>query len=134
MKLLFITSSRIGDAILSTGTLNHMIEQHPGIVVTVATAPLTAPLFEGVPNLERLIAFEKKSYSRHWIDVWRQCRHTSWDIIIDIRGSLVSYFLKPQRRYIWKSTNSPHHRVVQMGHLMGAAHPPSPTYGFGRQM
>jgi heptosyltransferase III len=126
VKLLFITSSRIGDAILSTGTLNYMIEQHPGIAVTVATAPLTAPLFEGVPNLERLIAFEKRSYSRHWIDVWRQCRRASWDIIIDIRGSLVSYFLKPQHRYVWKSTNSPHHRVVQMGHLMGAAHPPSP--------
>jgi heptosyltransferase-3 len=126
MKLLFITSSRIGDAILSTGALNHMIEQHPGIAVTVAAAPLTAPLFEGVPNLERLISFEKKSYSRHWIDLWRQCRSKSWDIIIDIRGSLVSYFLKPKRRYVWKSTDSPHHRVVQMGNLMGVTPAPSP--------
>lgn len=126
MKLLFITSSRIGDAILSTGVLNHMIQKHPGIEVTVAAAPLTLPLFEGVPHLSRLIAVEKKSFSRHWFDLWKTCRHERWDIIIDIRGSLVSYFLKTPQRYIWTSSRSIDHRVDQIGRLIGMVPPPSP--------
>lgn len=126
MKLLFITSSRIGDAIISTGLLNHMIEKHPGIDVTVAAAPLTLPLFEGVPHLTRLIPVVKKSFHRHWFDLQRQCRHDQWDIILDIRGSLVSYFLKTRERYVWKSPNTYEHRVVQLGRLIGKNPPPAP--------
>ena len=37
-----------------------MIKRHPGIDVTVAAAPLTLPLFEGVPNLKQLIPVVKK--------------------------------------------------------------------------
>ncbi|MDF3033776.1 MAG: glycosyl transferase family protein [Alphaproteobacteria bacterium] len=126
MKLLFITSSRIGDAILSTGLLRHMVERHPGIEVTVAAAPLTLPLFEGVPQLTRLIPVIKKPFRRHWLDLHRQCRHDQWDIILDIRGSLVSYFLKTRKRYVWKSPPTYDHRVVQLGRLIGQTPPPAP--------
>jgi ADP-heptose:LPS heptosyltransferase len=126
LKLLFITSSRIGDAILSTGVLNHQIEKYPGIEVTVAAAPLTLPLFEGVPNLKALIPVVKKPYRRHWFELWQQCRHDQWDIILDIRGSLVSYFLKAGERYVWKSQKTHDHRVVQLGRLIGKAPPPAP--------
>ena len=127
MKLLFITSSRIGDAILSTGVLNYMINKHPGIDVTVAAAPLTLPLFEAVPHLNRLIPVIKQPLSRHWLALWQQCRHEKWDIIIDIRGSLVSYFLKTPQRYVWKSSKSTDHRVDQLGRLIGLT-PPSPPH------
>ncbi len=131
MKLLFITSSRIGDAILSTGTLNYFIEKHPGIDVTVAAAPLTLPLFENVPGLSRLISIEKKPFRRHWVDLWRQCRPDSWDIILDIRGSLVSYFLKASERYVWKSRKTQEHRVTQSGRLIGVFPPPPPSLWLG---
>ena len=126
MRLLFITASRIGDAIISSGVLNEMIERHPGIEVTVAAAPLTLPLFEGVPNLKRLIPIVKKSHHRHWIDLWQECRHEQWDIILDIRGSLITYFLKVGKRYVWKSPKAYDHRVVQLGRLIGKTPAPSP--------
>ncbi|MBM3632577.1 MAG: glycosyltransferase family 9 protein [Alphaproteobacteria bacterium] len=126
MKLLFITASRIGDAIISSGVLNEMIERHPGIEVTVAAAPLTLPLFEGVPNLKRLIPIVKKPHHRHWIDLWQECRQEQWDIILDIRGSLVTYFLKVGKRYVWKSPKAYDHRVVQLGRLIGKTPAPSP--------
>lgn len=126
MKLLLITSSRIGDAILTTGLLNHQIKKHPGIEVTVAAAPLTLPLFEGVPHLKELIPIVKKPYRRHWFELWQQCRPEKWDIILDIRGSLVSYFLKTQERYVWKSPKTYDHRVVQLGRLIGVTPPPAP--------
>jgi heptosyltransferase-3 len=131
LKLLFITSSRIGDAVLSTGLLNDMTQKHPGINVTVAASPLTLPLFEAVPHLNRLIPIKKGSFSRHWVDLWQQCRKERWDIIIDIRGSLVSYFLDTPQRYIWKSTKAMDHRVNQLGRLIGVTPPPAPHLWLG---
>jgi heptosyltransferase-3 len=126
LKLLFITSSRIGDAILSTGVLNHMIQKHPGIEVTVAAAPLTLPLFEGVPHLTRLIPIVKKPFRRHWFELRQKCCREEWDMILDIRGSLVSYFLKARKRYVWRSPRTYGHRVVQLGQLVGQTSAPAP--------
>lgn len=126
MKLLFITSSRIGDAILSTGVLNHLVCKHPGMDVTVAAAPLTLPLFDSVPGLTRLIPLHKQTFKRHWVNLWRQCRSEPWDMILDIRGSVVSYFLKASERYVWKSPKAREHRVIQLGRLIGASPVPPP--------
>ena len=51
LRILFITSTRVGDAILSTGLLAHLIERHPDARVTIACGPAAAPLFDAVPNL-----------------------------------------------------------------------------------
>ncbi|MDP7343406.1 MAG: hypothetical protein QF767_08665, partial [Alphaproteobacteria bacterium] len=45
MKLLFITSTRIGDAVLSTALLSHLIERYPEAEITIACGPAAAPLF-----------------------------------------------------------------------------------------
>ncbi|MCZ6745098.1 MAG: glycosyltransferase family 9 protein, partial [Alphaproteobacteria bacterium] len=45
MNILFITSTRIGDAVLSTGILDHLICQFPDARITVACGPEAAPLF-----------------------------------------------------------------------------------------
>ena len=41
--ILFITSTRIGDAVLSTGLLAYLIGRYPGAEFTVAAGPLAAP-------------------------------------------------------------------------------------------
>jgi ADP-heptose:LPS heptosyltransferase len=89
------------------------------------------PLFEAVPHLNRLIPVKKRSFSRHWWALWQQCRHEKWDVIIDIRGSLVSYFLKTPRRYVWKSSKAKDHRVDQLGRLMGITPSPAPYLWLG---
>ncbi|MBT5177424.1 MAG: glycosyltransferase family 9 protein, partial [Rhodospirillaceae bacterium] len=43
MKLLFVTSTRVGDAILSTGLLHRVIENNADVQVTVACGPAAAP-------------------------------------------------------------------------------------------
>ena len=52
MRILFITSTRIGDAILSTGLLNHLIVQQPNAKITIACGGAAATLFKEVPGLE----------------------------------------------------------------------------------
>ena len=42
MKILFITSNRVGDAVLSTGLLAWLIEHHPEAQFTIACGPAGA--------------------------------------------------------------------------------------------
>src|ERR1700735_2572173 len=79
--ILFVTATRIGDAVLSTGLLRHLVERYPGARFTVAAGPVSAPLFQGLPGLERLVVLRKRSYARHWLDLYRQVAFRRWDLV-----------------------------------------------------
>ena len=100
MKILFITATRIGDAVLSTGLINHLIAEHPNCKITVACGPVAAPLFGAIPNVDRVIPMEKKKRAGHWISLWRRTATTWWDWIIDVRGSGMAYVLPTLRRSV----------------------------------
>ena len=55
MRLLFITSTRIGDAVLSSGLLAHLIQNSPECRVTIACGVDAVPVVEAVPGIERII-------------------------------------------------------------------------------
>ncbi|MCZ6483322.1 MAG: glycosyltransferase family 9 protein, partial [Alphaproteobacteria bacterium] len=82
MNILFITSTRIGDAVLSTGILDHLICQFPDARITVACGPEAAALFEAVPNLSRVIVMEKKPFARHWLGLWAGCAPRYWSLVV----------------------------------------------------
>lgn len=114
MKILFITSTRIGDAILSTCIPRYFETYTPEARFTIACSPLAAPLFEDFPALERLIILPSKKYGAHWWALWKQSIRTPWDLIIDLRGSAISFLLWSQKRLIWRSKNKACHRVEQL--------------------
>jgi len=127
MKALFITSTRIGDAVLSTGILNNLIQLHPSIDITVACGPAAAPIFAEMPRLKNLVCMEKKVCSLHWAHLWKICIGVRWDIIVDLRNSPVSRMLFGRRRYVMKRVNPSIHRVQHLGNVMGVrSSPPSP--------
>ena len=90
MRLLFITATRIGDAVLSTGILDQLVRAHPGIRVTVACGPAAAGLFLHVPGLEQVVAMKKRPLTLHWLELWRASVGRRWDIAVDLRGSAVT--------------------------------------------
>lgn len=102
MRILIITNSCIGDAVLTTGVINHFLQQHPTAKFTIAAGHLPAPLFEDLPNLEKLIPIRKERYSKHWFKLWRQCIATKWDIIIDFKHSPTSLLLRTKKRFFQK--------------------------------
>ena len=127
MRILFITSTRVGDAILSTGLLDHLIGHHPGACVTVACGPAAAPLFEAVPGLERIIVLRKMVCSLHWPQLWAATSGRVWDALVDLRGSPMSYILAARRRWRIRRAQPSDHRVQQLARVLGlAGDPPSP--------
>ena len=111
--ILFITATRIGDAVLSSGLIQRLADEIPDARFTIVAGPLAAPLFANAPGLERIIAFEKSRTGGHWFDLWRQVRRTRWGLVVDLRGSGLSRFLSTKRRAIHRSSAEPIHKVLE---------------------
>lgn len=126
MKILFITATRIGDAVLSTGLLAHLLEQHPDARITIACGAPAAPLFEAVPNLDRVIVVRKKPYHGHWLSLWSQCVRRYWDIVVDLRGSGLAWMLPAGRRHVMRKRDDTLHRVELLASLLNLDPPPVP--------
>ena len=119
MRLLFITSNRLGDAVLSTSVLRHYVETYPGIKVTVACGPVAAPIFEAVPNIERIIEMPKQKRGGHWWKLWKSIALNWWDVIVDLRGSATAYVLPGWKRVVLSGNDDRVHRVEQMARMIG---------------
>jgi ADP-heptose:LPS heptosyltransferase len=126
MRILFVTSTRIGDAVLTSGLLHSLVTAHPGAAVTVACGPPAAPLFEAVPGLDRLIVMAKKPCAGHWFRLWAQVAGRYWDKIVDLRGSPVTALVPHGWRRSWRSGRTLEHRVVQVSRLIGLDTPAAP--------
>ena len=125
-RILFVTATRIGDAVLSTGLLSHLLDRYPDSRVTIVAGPVAAPLFTAVPRLERLIALAKRSHSRHWLDLYAQIAMTRWDLVVDLRGSALSWLLWTRHRRVIAKGDPTEHRVVQLARLFDLSTPPAP--------
>jgi ADP-heptose:LPS heptosyltransferase len=127
MRILFITSSRIGDAVISAGILEHLRLAHPGARITVACGAAAAGLFPHLPGLERLIVFEKERYDLHWLGLWAKLVSRFWDIVVDVRGSGLAVFLAARQRHILRGGRRPGRRYQQLAAAMGFSPPPLPV-------
>lgn len=128
MRLLFITATRVGDAVLSTGLLSHLIAANPGLRTTVAAGDAAIPLFEAAPGIEALIPMRKARCGAHWLRLWRRCVGRRWDIVVDLRRSAIAWTLRAGRRHVVPKRTAPMHRVELIAATLGLAHaPPSPT-------
>jgi heptosyltransferase-3 len=109
VNLLFITSNRVGDAILSMGLLSALAARHPDARITVVCGPLPAPLFAHQPGVVRVLPMAKRRHGLHWLDLWRQVAGSFWHMVVDLRNSVTGYLV-------------PHRRVVRLGRQQGALH------------
>lgn len=124
-RILFVTATRIGDAVLSTSLLGHLIDRYPGARVTITASPVSAPLFQGVPGLDRLIALSKRRYARHWLDLWRQVAPIHWDLIVDLKGSALSWLLRTRHRRVLGKGETAGHKILQLSRLFDLDPPPA---------
>ena len=126
-RVLFITSTRIDDAVLSMGLIDHILRTVPDARLTIVCGGLPSSLLQGVPNLERLIVLKKKPWKRHWFELWKQVVGTRWDIVVDLRNSLVSRLIWSERRFIHgRHIDGKIHKVEQNARVMKLEYVPAP--------
>ncbi len=126
--ILFITATRIGDAVLSSGLIKMLADEIPNARFTIVAGPLAAPLFAHVPGLDRVIVMEKGKGKGHWFKLWNQVRHKKWGLVVDLRGSATALFLRREKRAIWKKTPGEiAHKVIETARVLKIEDaPPAP--------
>jgi ADP-heptose:LPS heptosyltransferase len=128
--ILFITASRIGDAVLSSGLIKTLVDEVPDARFTIVASALTAPLFAEVPGLQSMIILEKRPLGIHWFGLWRQVWGRRWGLIVDLRGSALSSFLRRKRRAVHKREGSHTHKVIEASRLLKLENAPAAPFLF----
>ena len=118
MKILIICSNLIGDTILSSGVFNYLAQENPTAKFTFVIGPTAKPLLENFSRIERVITIKKRKFNLHWIEILKLCFGSNWDIVVDFRSSLLSYFLSKRKTYIFKKNENLHH-VKQLNKSFG---------------
>jgi ADP-heptose:LPS heptosyltransferase len=126
LNILFITATRIGDAVLSTGLLGWLTDRHAGARITIACGAPAAPLFSEVPGLQRILVVRKRPASLHWLRLWRDCVGRRWDLVVDLRRSALAWFLRARERRLPPRSRGAIHRVELLGRTLGLDPPPAP--------
>jgi heptosyltransferase-3 len=127
MRILFVTSTRLGDAVLSTGLLDHLLRTYPEARFTVACGPVATGVFAHMPQLERLIIVRKRALSLHWLGLLSQVIGTRWDLVVDLRASALAWMVPARRRAVGKGGRRPGHRIGHIGTVLGLDPPPLPV-------
>ncbi len=125
MRILFITSNRLGDAVLSTGLLDHLIRRYPDARITVACGPVAEGVFARMPNRDRTIVVDKLPFRLHWLPLWASAVTTLWDLVVDIRGSTIAWMVPTRRRAVMR--RRPGHKIAQLAAVLGLDPPPLPV-------
>jgi heptosyltransferase III len=118
VKILFICSNLIGDTILSSGVINHFINQNKEAKLTFVVGPTAASLLKNYKNIENIIIFKKRKLSLHWLDIFKKTYSIRWDIIVDFRSSALSLLLRNNKKYVFKKLHSIHH-IKQLNSSFG---------------
>ena len=125
MRILFITSNRVGDAILSTGLLDHLIRTHPNARITVVCGRVAEGVFARMPNRERTIVLDKRPYGRHWLALWARVARLRWNLVVDIRGSAMAWVVRTSRRAVWRRRTG--HKVLELAAVLKLDPAPLPV-------
>ena len=133
MRILFVTSTRIGDAVLSTGLLDHLLRTYPGARITVACGPVAEGVFARMPGRERTIIVTKRAFSRHWLDLWAQVVTQVWDLVVDLRGSALGWLIPARRRVVMRGGRRRGHRLGHIAGVLRLDPPPHPVAWFAAE-
>lgn len=127
--ILFITATRIGDAVLSSGLIKRLTDEIPNARFTVVAGPEAAPLFADLPHLDELIVLRKARNGGHWLDLWGRVRRRRWGLVVDMRGSAINRFLRTKRRAIYhRPHGEPGHKVLEAARTLRIEDDPAPPY------
>jgi ADP-heptose:LPS heptosyltransferase len=125
MRILFVASSRIGDAVLCTGLLDHLLRQYPQAKFTIVTGPVAEDVFARMPNLERIIVVDKRRFGLHWLPLWWFAVRHWWTMVVDIRASALAYLVPTLRRAVMRKSGG--HKTEQLGRILRLSPPPLPV-------
>lgn len=129
--ILFVTSERIGDAVLTSGLLKRLYDEIPNATFTVAGGPETEVLFRDMPRLDRFIPMGAGGLSG--VGLWGSVRSRRWGLVVDTRGGSLARFVSAKKRAVHKAPPldaGTLHKVEEAARLLKLEDEPPAPYLF----
>lgn len=129
-KILFITLSNVGDAVLTTPTLEALHQSYPNAKVDIVCDKRSAELFEYCPYLHRIFIKEKNAGLVPNLKLILALRIRYYDIAVDLRTDILLKLIRAQRK-LYKLPNhltlSMHSAVKHFSAIREASNVPIPA-------
>ena len=133
LTILYIAEADPAAAVLSSGVLAQMVAEAPRARITVVGSTESAPLFRDTPGLDRLLVLPGDS-TADWLKLWDRLKGRRWGVVVDMRGSKLSSWLKRERRAIWTPSEKPRHAVEAASQVLSMDAPVAPRLFFGDEV
>lgn len=94
-KILVVRFRRVGDAVLTTALCTSLKKSFPDAEIHYVLNAGIAPLYEGHPDVDKVICFSNRDNAnifRYIVRVWRVMRENRYDVIIDVRSTFRTLF------------------------------------------
>lgn len=88
MRILVLSFSHIGDAVLSTCLITPLRRRFPGSHLSYLLNPESAPVLDGDPRIDELLIYDKRRLHRGLkgkLRLMRELRGKGFDLVIDLR-------------------------------------------------
>ena len=120
-KILVIRFRRVGDAVLGTSLCTSLRKTFPDAEIHYLLNTLIAPLYDGHPDIDKVISFDVKDDRNFFRYIWRAwsiVRANRYDVIIDMRGTVrtllfsllslaTAFRIGPKKSYSFLALNYP---------------------------
>lgn len=98
MKVLFITLSNIGDAVLTTPAITAILENFKDAEITLMVSPRVAGLFKGDPHFEQVIVYKKDAPLGKKMALIKSLRAIEFDLLVDFKDTMLPFLLYAKKK------------------------------------
>ncbi|HEY4527800.1 MAG TPA: hypothetical protein VJL09_02035, partial [Candidatus Paceibacterota bacterium] len=97
-KVLIVTLSNIGDVVLTLPVFQSVRRAFPGAQIHAVAGENSKIVFEGDPRIQKLMVYNRRISWKEKLDFLFAVRRERYDLIIDLRHSLLGFFGGARRR------------------------------------
>lgn len=120
-KILVVSLSNLGDVILTFPVIDILLQDFPGVPLSVVVGPKAKELFQNNPLIERVYIFEKKSSpleKMRWVDALRR---EQFDLVVDLRNTAIPLLVNAKYRTAYRdlADKGVHKRQKHLERLRG---------------
>ena len=112
-KILLITLSSIGDAVMTTPVLEALHRHYPQAIIDIVTDARADQLFTHCPYRGTLLNKDKQAGWRGTATLVRQLRNKYYDLVVDLRTDGLTLLLRTGQRLTRRKARSPGYHAVE---------------------
>ena len=109
-KILFVSLSNIGDAVMTLPTLIYLKKMYPSAKFDLICDMRSVEIFQSFPSINKIYIREKKGGIYYQLRFIRKIRQTNYDLAVDLKTDFLLWFLRAKRK-IRKMNNKSLHSV-----------------------